>query len=74
MLRPRAKRHRDLHRLPLELVEDQIGAEDGLLRFRSAIVYRGVARHGAARLVRAALGGHFDDLDTVFEFDTLYNF
>jgi hypothetical protein len=63
MLRPRAQRHRDLHRvllelarhhdlhrLQLELVEGQIGAVDGLLRFRSAIEYRGVARHEAARL------------------------
>jgi hypothetical protein len=33
---------------------------------------RGVAPHGAARLVRAALGRHFDDLDAVFEFG--YNF
>jgi len=51
-------------RLQLELVEGQIGAVDGLLRFRtrvgSAIVYRGTAfieaRHDmeAARLVRAA--------------------
>jgi len=60
-------RHRELHRvrlelvghrLQLELVDGQIGAVDGLLRFRtrvsSAIVYRGTAQQGAARLVRAA--------------------
>jgi hypothetical protein len=58
-------RHRDLHRLQLELVEGQIGAADGLLRFRSAIEYPGVARHEAARLVRAALVGHFEDLHAV---------
>jgi hypothetical protein len=52
-------RHRELHRvqlelvghrLQLELVDGQIGAVDGLLRFRtrvsSAIVYRGTAQQG----------------------------
>jgi hypothetical protein len=42
----------------LEPVEGQIGAVDGLLRFRtcvsSAIACRGTAQHGAARPVRAA--------------------
>ena len=56
--------HRDLHRLQLEpadelqleVVEGQIGAVDGLLRFRPCvtIVGRGMAQHGAARLVGAA--------------------
>jgi len=44
--------------LQLELVEEQTGAVDGLLRSRtcvsSAIVDRGTAQHGAARPVRAA--------------------
>ena len=63
-------RARELHRVPpvrhrlqpvgrpppLELVEGQTGAVDGLLRFRPCvtIVGRGMAQHGAARLVGAA--------------------
>jgi hypothetical protein len=61
-MRPRARRHRDLHRvrlervrhpdlhrLQLELVEGQIGAADGLLRFSSALyieAWYDTGRHG----------------------------